>query len=79
MSPSSFNARFESAPPTTEKASAAATASATAFVPSANAGHSKTPIGPFQKIVLAFAISAAKAARVSGPMSRPRQPSGSEW
>ncbi len=59
--PSSFSARTESAPPTTENASSfAATASATAFVPSAKRGHSKTPIGPFQKIVRASAIRAAK-------------------
>src|SRR5437764_5572100 len=50
--PSSFNARTESAPPTTENAdSFAATACATAFVPAANRGHSNTPIGPFQTIV----------------------------
>ena len=56
-SPSSFKARTESAPPTTEYAwSFAATASATAFVPSAKRGHSNTPIGPFQKIVRAAAI-----------------------
>ena len=76
-SPSCRSARAESAPPTTEYASERATASATAFVPSANRGHSKTPIGPFQKIVLARAISAAKASRVAGPMSSPSQPSGS--
>ena len=76
--PSSFSARTESAPPTTENArSFAATASATAFVPSAKRGHSKTPIGPFQKIVRAPAIAPAKRSRDSGPMSRPSQPSGS--
>src|SRR5581483_4989401 len=51
---SSLSARTESAPPTTENACAfPATASATAFVPSAKRGHSNTPIGPFQKTVLA--------------------------
>src|SRR5262249_30714260 len=48
-SPSSRNARAESAPPTTVNAEESATAWATAFVPSAKRGHSKTPIGPFQK------------------------------
>src|SRR5436190_8570855 len=74
--PSSFNARIESAPPTTENASAPATASATAFVPAANRGHSKTPIGPFQKIVLDSESSLPKRSRVSGPMSSPSQPPG---
>src|SRR5439155_6997344 len=75
-SPSSARARAESAPPTTECAVAEATASATAFVPSAKRGHSKTPIGPFQKIVRASAMRSAKSSRVSGPMSSPSQPSG---
>src|SRR5204862_7931388 len=75
--PSSVSARTESAPPTTEYAPAAATACATAFVPSAKRGHSKTPICPFQKIVLAPPIRSAKARRVCGPMSSPSQPSGS--
>src|SRR5581483_4624309 len=76
--PSSFSARTESAPPTTEKAAAfPATASATAFVPSAKRGHSKTPIGPFQKMVRASASRPAKRSRVSGPMSSPSQPPGS--
>src|SRR5262245_6635984 len=74
--PSSFSARTESPPPTTEYAGDSATASATAFVPSANGGHSKTPIGPFQKIVHAPFRKWAKRSRVSGPMSRPSQPSG---
>src|SRR5205823_13045055 len=51
--PSSVSARIESAPPTTEYPGEDATASATAFVPAANRGHSNTPIGPFQKIVRA--------------------------
>ena len=55
---------------------ASATAVATAFVPSANGGHSKTPIGPFQKIVFAVPKSSAKRSRLFGPMSRPSQPSG---
>ena len=56
--------------------SAAATASATAFVPSAKRGHSKTPIGPFQKTVRASAMRAANRSRVAGPMSSASQPSG---
>ena len=54
-----------------------ATASATALVPAAKGGHSKTPIGPFQKIVRAREMLWAKRSRVSGPMSSPSQPSGS--
>jgi hypothetical protein len=77
VSPSSLRARIESAPPTTEKASAPATASATAFVPSAKHGHSKTPIGPFQKIVRARESSSANRRRVSGPMSSPSHACGS--
>src|SRR6476660_1601181 len=75
--PSSFSARIESAPPTTENPSAPATASATALVPAAKRGHSNTPMGPFQKMVFARKSSAPKRSRVSGPMSRPSQPSGS--
>src|ERR671935_88596 len=70
-------AAVETEPPTTENASAPATACAIERVPSAKRGHSKTPIGPFQKIVFARAISAAKRSRVRGPISRPNQPSGS--
>src|SRR5438067_4916306 len=77
--PSSLSARTESPPPTTEYASESATASATAFVPSAKRGHSKTPIGPFQKIVQAPRRKEANRLRVSGPMSRPNHPSGTEW
>ena len=41
-------------------------------------GHSKTPIGPFQKTVLAPRDRARRTrSRVSGPMSSPSQPSGS--
>jgi hypothetical protein len=58
--PISVSAWIESAPPTTVNASSfRTTASATARVPAANCGHSKTPIGPFQKTVSARAISAA--------------------
>jgi dienelactone hydrolase len=77
-SPASWTARTESPPPTTvnASASASATASAIAFVPSAKRAHSKTPIGPFQKTVRAPRMRSPKAWRVSGPMSRPSQPSG---
>ena len=50
---------------------AAATARAISSVPLANAGISKTPIGPFHTMVFAFAISAEYAAIVFGPMSSP--------
>ena len=74
--PASWTARTESPPPTTVKPSHSATAFATANVPSAKRGHSKTPIGPFQKTVPASAIAAANSSREAGPMSRPSQPSG---
>ena len=44
--------------------------------PCANRGHSKTPIGPFQKTVFAAETRSTYARRVSGPMSSPSQPSG---
>ena len=50
-------------------ASASATDFAMAIVPFANASFSKTPIGPFQKIVFAFFSAASYAAIVFGPMS----------
>src|SRR2546421_7005798 len=50
---------------------AEATALAISSVPLANAGISKTPMGPFQTMVLARAISEAYAATVFGPISRP--------
>ena len=43
----------------------------TAKVPSSKGGTSKTPMGPFQKTVLAPSRARAKASRVLGPMSRP--------
>src|SRR5207244_5583095 len=61
--PASWTARTESPPPTTVKPSHSASARATAKVPSANAGHSKTPIGPFQKTARAPAARRAKSAR----------------
>ena len=46
-------------------------ASATARVPAAKAGNSNTPIGPFQNTVFEARTRSAKAAAVTGPMSRP--------
>ena len=71
-SPSSEIARTESPPPTTVNASASATACATAFVPPAKRGHSKTPIGPFQKTVRAVADPRAEASRASPDRCRDR-------
>ncbi len=51
-------AETESPPPTMVVASRLrATASAMALVPSAKAGNSKTPMGPFQRTVQASEIS----------------------
>gem|GEM_PF-6464574 len=62
----------ESPPPTTENASLlAAIAIATAFVPFSYSENSVTPKGPFQKIVLALAISLLNNFTVSGPTSSP--------
>ena len=55
---------------------AAATASATAFVPASKGGISNTPIGPFQTTVPAERTIAAYCFAVSGPMSSPSKPSG---
>ena len=66
----------ESPPPTTESAPDSATALATATVPLSNGGFSNTPMGPFQMMVFALAISAENASMVRGPMSRPILPSG---
>src|SRR6476646_2265885 len=67
-------AATESPPPTMDVAPmlvATATALAISSVPLAKAGISKTPMGPFQTMVLALAISAANEAMVLGPISRP--------
>ena len=55
---------------------AAATASATAFVPASNGGISKTPIGPFHTTVPAPRMISTYRLAVSGPMSSPSKPSG---
>src|SRR6266568_1805718 len=57
--PAKWTAAAESPPPTIETAEEAATARATASVPSANCGISKTPIGPFQTMVFESAMTAA--------------------
>ena len=72
-------AETESPPPITEVAPflvASTIASRTAFVPSANAGFSKAPTGPFIKIVFEFLRTSAKAFLDSGPASTPSNPSG---
>src|SRR6478735_12524597 len=68
-------AAAESPPPTTENDGDAEIASATARVPSAKGLSSKTPIGPFQNTVADLAAISENAAALSGPMSRPNQPS----
>src|SRR5204862_2178503 len=56
-SPACFTAVTESPPPIIVVAPDCAIASAIAMVPSPNSGISKTPIGPFHKIVSPLAIS----------------------
>ncbi len=73
--PDAWAAAAESPPPTTLTAELSEIARATPKVPAANSGVSNTPIGPFQKIVLARWISFAYRATVLGPMSTPIQPS----
>src|SRR5919112_3431644 len=70
-SPSLLTAATESPPPTTLVAPLSATAVATPSVPLAKSSISKTPMGPFQKMVLAPAMCPSKSATVSGPISRP--------
>ena len=59
LTPAFFTAAIESPPPTMEMAFEAATALAMPIVPWAKASISKMPIGPFQKMVLAVAMTAA--------------------
>ena len=69
----------ESPPPMSEKAPFAvafAMASAIAREPAVKLSNSNTPAGPFQRMVLAPSMAAEKSLRVSGPASRPSQPSG---
>src|SRR6478609_1628125 len=68
-------AAAESPQPTTENEGEAPMASATDLVPAANGASSNTPIGPFQKTVADAAATSENFAALSGPMSRPSQPS----
>ena len=47
-----------------------------ANVPLEKASISKTPIGPFQMIVLAFPSASEKSFTLAGPMSSARHPTG---
>ena len=47
-----------------------------AKVPRANASTSKTPIGPFQRIVFAFCTASLNNLTEAGPMSSAYQPFG---
>src|SRR6266704_7222411 len=57
----------------------AATAWAILMVPREKGSSSKTPIGPFHTMVLAFLISAEKSAMLFGPMSKPICSAGMGW
>merc|ERR1711879_759445 len=61
---------------TTPAAVAATTASIKLFVPVSNLAISKTPIGPFQMIVLDASTAALFNLMDSGPQSEPMKPSG---
>src|SRR5471032_1212012 len=75
--PAFFTAETESPPPMILIAPLlAAMALAMAKVPTAHSATSKTPMGPFHRMVLAEATSPEKSFTVSGPMSTPSQPSG---
>src|SRR5579859_6420453 len=79
LSSSPATAAAESPPPTmvtAPLAPASTSAFATARVPTSNGGVSKTPIGPFHKIVLALRIRARKSAAVAWSMSKTAQPAG---
>merc|ERR1712107_646159 len=68
-----------SPPPITEMApfSVASTMlSIITLVPASKAPISKTPMGPFQTMVLDLAIAASFSSIDLGPMSKPRNPSG---
>src|SRR5213593_3627090 len=79
LSSSPATAAAESPPPTTVVAPrfpASINASPMARVPASNGGVSNTPIGPFQKTVLAFRIRARKSSRVERSMSKMAQSAG---
>ena len=74
-----FAAETESPPPITDTAPflvASTIADNTAFVPSANAGFSNAPTGPFIRIVFDSFNTSANAFLDSGPASTPSNPSG---
>src|SRR5204863_3043928 len=68
-SPACFTAVTEPPPPIMVVAFECARASAIAMVPVANAGISKTPTGPFHRIVFALAISSSYRLIVARPIS----------
>src|SRR5690554_6552220 len=70
-SPKCSTAAAESPPPMIVVPWEAARALAISFVPLANCGSSKTPIGPFQMTVRACLISAVYSFTASGPISSP--------
>merc|ERR1719291_1531225 len=61
---------------TTPAAVASTTASMSFLVPTSNLDISKTPIGPFHRIVLDSLTAAAFISQDLGPQSRPMKPSG---
>src|SRR5664280_1452648 len=67
--PASFTASTLSPPPTTVKAEESASICATARVPASNGFVSKTPMGPFQKIVFASLVIRRNMSIVLAPMS----------
>src|SRR6266571_5459893 len=69
-------AAAESPPPITVSPCTALIASATALVPAANAGNSKTPTGPFQNTVFASRSFAVNSSLVAGPISTPSRSAG---
>src|SRR5215831_752456 len=71
VTPAWVTAATVSPPPITVNADAPATTRASASVPAAKAGRSKTPIGPFHTMVRAPLSAAVKRSTVRGPMSRP--------
>mmetsp|Transcript_10101 Transcript_10101/g.19545 ORF Transcript_10101/g.19545 Transcript_10101/m.19545 type:complete len:287 (+) Transcript_10101:777-1637(+) len=76
--PAASTAATESPPPmmvVVPEAVSSASFCATTFVPSAKFFHSNTPMGPFQTMSLQSESLSAISLLVSGPLSRPIQPS----
>ena len=69
LKPICVTAAALSPPPMIVVALLSAIACAIAFVPTANAGFSNTPMGPFQMTVAASAMTEEYNLTVSGPMS----------